>query len=511
MERLAYLAAGLCIDSLGIDTERRRQYRERLHSWARLAFAFLEDLAPDRAYPETTLLRLLDLKERLPLEGRRPWEHGSADPGAELRAGHPPLSFRRTLLESMNAVGLISPIPGGAWGRTESAAPHPVSHAPRMIMSASYSCILYPEMPFQDALALARFCEVREVGRTVLFEINRDSVVRGFNLDLDVESVASILQGLSGKPLDQALLWSLKEWNDRYSGLALHRGIILTVAEDRAYLAKAEPVASMISRTLAPGVFLLSVPDESEAVRLLKKAGVDIVALPPLRSPAGGLTGESRHAHFPRLAAKAQGSGRHQPHRAEIEVPGLQASDSAVKAAGGSAGNGGSLDAAPVEAGGGSPDAAPRATDAAGRKSGAYDAAAAQAHLDRFRSLLEKKRLPKDQRDELSARINRRLILSDSQLVGAAVRYEKLEAKGLDYVGKVRVAEQAISTGSLVELFWRGPKGEPNRVLGSPKSLEKADGELMLIIEPVPQGDALTVAIGKISLLRRIKRSIFGE
>jgi len=248
-------------------------------------------------------------------------------------------------------------------------------------------------------------------------------------------------------------------------------------------------------------VFLLSAPDETEAIRLLKKAGVDIVALPPLRSPPGGLSGESRHAHFPRLAPKSQGSGRHQPHRAGGAASGFQTLEDDAEAAG----RGGVLDADPQAPGG--------VVEPSGvaRAPGGYDAAAAQAHLDRFRTLLEKKRLPKDQRDELSARIDRRLILCDSQLVGAAVRYEKLEAKGLDYVGKVRVAEQALSTGALVELFWRGPKGEPNRVLGSPKSLEKADGELMLIVEPVPAGEALKVAIGKISLLRRIKRSIFGE
>ena len=102
-------------------------------------------------------------------------------------------------------------------------------------------------------------------------------------------------------------------------------------------------------------------------------------------------------------------------------------------------------------------------------------------------------------------------MLSAGQLVGAAVRYEKLEAKGLDYVGKVRVAEQAIAAGALVELFWRGPKGEPVRALGSPLALDKSGGEVELIVDPAPRGEALRVPIGKISLLRRIKRSMFGE
>jgi hypothetical protein len=131
--------------------------------------------------------------------------------------------------------------------------------------------------------------------------------------------------------------------------------------------------------------------------------------------------------------------------------------------------------------------------------------------LAALRSALERKGLPKDQRDELALRIDRRVVLTPTQLVGAAVRYEKLEAKGLDYVGKVRVAEQAIAAGSLVEIFWRGSKGEPNRALGAPAALEKSSGEVELVLDTAPRGERIRIAVGKISLLRRIKRSIFGE
>ncbi len=111
----------------------------------------------------------------------------------------------------------------------------------------------------------------------------------------------------------------------------------------------------------------------------------------------------------------------------------------------------------------------------------------------------------------MSARIDRRLILDECQLVAAAVRYEKLEARGLDYVGKVRLVEQALSQGALVELFWRGPKGEANRAIVRPLGLEKTGTELMLRGEYYPEGEVFNLHIGKISLVRRLKRSIFGE
>jgi hypothetical protein len=124
-------------------------------------------------------------------------------------------------------------------------------------------------------------------------------------------------------------------------------------------------------------------------------------------------------------------------------------------------------------------------------------------------------RLPRVEQDELSARIERRLIVSESQMAGGAVRYEKLEARNLDYVGKTMVAKQAIALKSPIEVVWTA--GGENRVLGIPEALEKSGGETILVFKPVPKGnetaapEPIRLPLGKISLIRRIKQSIFGE
>jgi hypothetical protein len=116
------------------------------------------------------------------------------------------------------------------------------------------------------------------------------------------------------------------------------------------------------------------------------------------------------------------------------------------------------------------------------------------------------------ERDELEARIERRLVLRESQLAGAVIRYEKLEARGLDYVGKASVARQAIALKSAVEAWWTGPEGKTERILGVPAALEKQGGESVLALSPLPGGqELLRLPLGKISLLRRIKQSIFEE
>jgi hypothetical protein len=135
----------------------------------------------------------------------------------------------------------------------------------------------------------------------------------------------------------------------------------------------------------------------------------------------------------------------------------------------------------------------------------------AASYQERFRRALRKLSLPKSEADELSARIERRLILNESQLAGGAVRYEKTEARNLDYVGKTMLAKQAIALKSLVEILWVNPEGESGRMVGIPGALEKWGGETMLTIKSIPEGNEIRLPLGKISLLRRIKQSIFGE
>jgi hypothetical protein len=64
-------------------------------------------------------------------------------------------------------------------------------------------------------------------------------------------------------------------------------------------------------------------------------------------------------------------------------------------------------------------------------------------------------------------------------------------------------------------VLWPGTEGETKRVLGVPETLEKIRGETVLVLksregESLPE-ELIRIPIGKISLLRRIKKSLFME
>jgi hypothetical protein len=460
-ERREYLAAGICAART---TPRPSPHnRSRLQSLAGFVSAFLGMLKTDRQYPKSTLVRLGDMLERSG-PGRRgelfaAWDEGGARPGDS--------DFFDSILDALRIAGLLCPGPGGVYYRSPPTGHGVPEDAPVIAMDTAFSCILYPEIGFDDALSLALFSLVRETGAAVRFELTRESVVRGFDLGLDGDGMISLLDRLSGNQVEQNLRWTIKDWETRYSGVSLFQGMVLSLAEDRRYLAEAEPVASLISRTLAPGVHLLSAEDRAGAIHALRRAGIDIVAQPPQAGP------EARRRERP------------SPYPTLGQAPRLLRDR-----------------LQPTPEGGGE--------NALG-ESPLPDPLRAGRYQERFRKALEKLSLTKDEREELSARIERRLILSESQLATASVRYEKLEARGLDYVGKTSIAKQAIASKQLIEIVWSDPQGEVNRAIGLPNALQKSGGETLLVLNPVPSGDPIRLPLGKIGVLRRVKQSLFGE
>ena len=340
-----------------------------------------------------------------------------------------------------------------------------------IIMDTAFSIVLLPEVSFNDAIMLGTFCSVKEcMENSVSFELTRTSTVRGFDQGITSQTMLELLERLSGNRLDSNIGWTIKEWESRYAEVALHQGIVLSLADDRRYLAQAGPVSALIRKTLMPGVYLLSSTERAEAVRALQKAGVDIVAQPPV-SESGkrniGRTSSLRSIRtaFPKLESLSQSKLLHSSPPPK-DLP-------------------------------------------------STDPCEAASIRENFRVVLEKMRLAKHERDELLARIERRIVLSEAQLEAKSLRYEKLEARGLDFAGKALIAKQAIDAGSLVEVSWPGSNGELNQIVGIPQSLEKKDGDSIFVFRTGETSEnstrVLQIPLRKISLLRRIKQSLFKE
>lgn len=353
-------------------------------------------------------------------------------------------------LNVMEKTGMIVSAADMHWYKAPLAE-SPKPDSPPIVMDTPFTFMVYPEIAYNDAISLASFSNVIEAGMIVRFELSRDSVVQAFNRGFTAAAMTEILQRVTHNRISDILSFTLCDWEKQHGEVALRRGLVLTLSPDQCHLAQTKPLSRFITETLAPGVYMLEESAEEKAIMALNKAGVAIIANRGQCRAEDSSVGSTRHFFLSLHAAKPQ-------------------------------------------------------TGEPSRASNADDSSAIL--IERFQSILERMKLGSEARDELTARINRRLVLCESQLKDAVVRYEKLEARGLDYVGKALIAKQAITLQAPIEVICPG-KQKQERIIGIPKALEKAGSESILIIELLGEKNTVRISLGKISLLRRIKKSIF--
>jgi hypothetical protein len=446
-------------------------YRGRLRRLARLISGILGLLKEGRAYPAKTLGRFLFVLEREETAG----SPDSRPPDIDALCG------------AMVQAGLLRRVSQGYCLPREASGRQTT---PVLTVDAPFFCLVYPSIDFTSAMTLASFAVIRETGAVFRFELTRKSCLRGLERGLGAVEMGELLIRLSENRVEPAVLWTLGDWEKRGREVALFEGAFLNLSPERRYLAETGALASMIRREVAPGFYWL-VPG-ANVTEALRKAGVEVFLRSP--GPGGGDSPDRNGTAGGGIPRQDQGAQRLFPPP-ERKTPALPKTD---------AGKG------------------PAKTSETPSGAAAEDAETLKA---RFRQVLEGRPLSVSDRKELSAWIDRRLVLTESQLSADSVRAEKLEARGLDYVGKAAIARQAINAHSLLEVIWSPPEdgGREQRLLAFPLGLEKSGGETILVVEEsrVP-GDtppasraledpppALRVPLGKIRLLRRIKKSIF--
>jgi hypothetical protein len=361
------------------------------------------------------------------------------------------------ILAKMEITGLLSAVSPTASPKVQRLGYNSVKKAdakreePLITIDSGFSILICPEISYADAVSIASVLNIKEAGPLTRFELDRDSCVRAFDRGASADEIIGLLTRLSDGRVSDNLVWTLKDWEKRHGEVSLKKGVVMSLAEEKRYLTETRALSELIAETLTPGLYLLPEGSISKAVDALKAAGIDIIARRESKPKAAAIISH----YFP-------SPSYHKPYNDVL---------------------------------------APAVNRDAETEGPASDLTAG------FHAMLEKTALSKTVKTELSARIDRKLVLCEAQLTEADIRYEKLEARHMDYAGKQNIARQAIAQQSPVEAVWGGGNG--GRVFGVPKALEKEGGEFVLVITPASGAEALRVPLGKMSLIRRIKKSIF--
>ena len=120
-----------------------------------------------------------------------------------------------------------------------------------------------------------------------------------------------------------------------------------------------------------------------------------------------------------------------------------------------------------------------------------------------MRSALEKMTLTPEQKEGLLERIEHKIILSPVQLRASSVKFERIEAGGMDFSGKLHIIEGSISNNSMVELHF-----DNGILVGVPISVSKTEADANVLLEVMPEHEQKLLSIGQAKFVKRIRGSV---
>lgn len=318
-----------------------------------------------------------------------------------------------------------------------------------LAINPDYTLTLLPGVPLKDLLPLVCFLKIVSYDTVSFYELSRESCNRAFDAGISAETIVQTLNGFSSHGLSQNMLYSINDWFSSYQSVMLYKGYVLKVSKDKAgFIETSSSFSDLIACKLADGIYLLNVDLKEDVARILKNRGMEYVGTSNKKDRAvTALPFFSLHADenvFP--------------------IPGqvVQCSDDAEK----------------------------------------------EKIFSALLQELEKKDFTEEQKEGLMSRIRRKVVLSPVQLCGDSVRFERIEAGGMDFQGKVHIAEHALSSHSMVELVY---EDDSVVILGTPVAIEKKEGDAIMKLVVEPDKKSVQYSIGRANSIKRIPGSIFKE
>lgn len=350
---------------------------------------------------------------------------------------------------------------------TANAIPQNENNADTLRINAGFSITIMPGLSLARLLPLIKFMDIEQFDSVATFEITRKSVFRALDDGLTAKTIFAELKKNTPFDLPQNLTVSIDEWDHSYSSATLYSGFILKVDSTNKMLTAQNPLLSPhIKKTLSDGIFLLDVKNADEAQELIKKCGIDFIGRVKTVEDA------PPQVSFPNLA-----KGR--PMFSQDLV--ADKTDSSEK------------------------------TFSRGTEE---DRA---SFLVKLRAELTGMNLDAEQKEGLDLRIRRKIILTSEQLRSDSVRLEKTEASGMDFIGKIRIVERALSTGCMIEIGMNQKlipgvhDVVPPRILGMPLSIEKYGNDTTVRLRIEPEQIEKIFSIGQADFVKRIRGSIIQE
>lgn len=299
---------------------------------------------------------------------------------------------------------------------------------------------------------LALGLEIRKIDTRYLFSITKQSAKRAFDHHIGCQRFIEALDELTEHHIPANITTTIEHWHQEYTSLSVYTGTIIEASPARSRVIEKHPrLSEHIIRQFSPTLFLMRSDTKSIWKEVLSTSGFEMMS-----EPAGVLEPQKDDDGQPRVS------------------PTAAASLFIQKSADGEHKNNTGIS-------------------------------------EQLAGKLKELSLSDADRQDLIARIEKKLIISENQLsFGRMDSFSVMEAKGLDYQGKLQLAKQALNADDdLLELHMSSSEGGEQILLVRPTAIVKESTGHLLEGRLIPSDQAFVKPLRKIFLLRKLRGSLY--
>lgn len=307
--------------------------------------------------------------------------------------------------------------------------------------------------PVGDTDLLHVIAVARKVDVVSTYEITKATVMRAFDLGFSVEEIISYLKGLTHADFTQ-LKNLMVHWRDEYTSITIFDGIVVKADQRQSRIIEALPnLQPHIIAKISPGIFLLSRKSESTWREILVSTGIGYLP--------SSITEEPQARTHEKIDTRVEILDE-STHTEELSV---------------------------------------RTT------------VPAESPLPTFESLrraIMAKVSSTSEREELLARLERKLILVPEQISAVQGPSQTMQASGFDFQGKMNLCKAAVQSKSdLLELHVLDEDGNTRMLLAEAKEFIASAKDPSIRVLVLPEGDEQVIALNSLFKVRKLRRSVF--
>jgi hypothetical protein len=330
----------------------------------------------------------------------------------------------------------------------------------QIVLEANFELTLKPWADFKETILIPQIADLKKFDTYPHYVINKESFFRALNTGYSLNRIKKTIENLNKSEIPQNISITFEDWEKEFRQIRLIHGIVLKIDKEKQYLIENTKVMDKwILETLGDGIYLLALEDREEWARTLTDLGIS--PLPKIEYLKNSTIKKiilSKNTTEDLPASINLNYHKSDEHKTN-KMNRYSDTDKTTK---------------------------------------------------ELLELINKMRVTKAQKEDMIARVEKKLIFIPEQITRNRTPGTVREAKGLDYRGKLQQVKEALKSGNeILEISSIISTEGSVSYLIHPVDLKKKENKYILEGFAYPFRDPFKMEIGKISKVRRLRTSLF--